>query len=205
MLNRPVACPHCNARQRVGAGESSKAANDHPPALDSTDSANITADTVSDVSAEISVPKPMRKQGAGKFVQRGAVRSTTTPVESGDPARPSEESASEGANHPAANGGCAAESLDPELERLLPPKFLVPSHLPANAQIRSDSLVILPDATGGFRPVDVSVRQITVAGQTIAIANVPARIKRRRRLIRTIVIVALCGLILLAAFYWLSR
>ncbi len=104
-----------------------------------------------------------------------------------------------------ASAATSATALDPELEKLLPPKFLVPGSHQHSAKSLSETHVILPDAHGGFKKLDTSVRQINFAGQAVSITRLPPSTKRRRRTIRSIILFTLCGIILLVAFYVLSR
>jgi hypothetical protein len=91
-----------------------------------------------------------------------------------------------------------------ELRRLLPPKFVVASPLEAQLKALGGRHVILPDAAGGFRAIDDSVRRIQMKGGAIAISALPPRIKRRRRMIRGAITFVLCAALLLAAIYWLN-
>ena len=95
--------------------------------------------------------------------------------------------------------------LDPELEKLLPPKFLVPGSHRQSVKSLSETDVFLPDAHGGFKKLDTSVRQISFGGQTVSITSLSPSSKRLRRTIRSIILFTLCGIILLVAFFVLSQ
>ena len=104
-----------------------------------------------------------------------------------------------------ASAATSVTALDPELEKLLPPKFLVPNSPQRSTKSLAATHVILPDALGGFTTLDTAVRQINIAGQTVSITRLPPSTKRRRRTIRSIILFTICGLILLVVFYVLSR
>lgn len=99
----------------------------------------------------------------------------------------------------------SAADLDPELQKLLPPKFLIPGTVEHAARSLDAHHVLIPLAEGGFQPVNTSIRHVQIAGRTVAISRLPSSRKRRRRVIRSIVLFTLCVTTLLIAFYLLRR
>jgi DNA-directed RNA polymerase subunit RPC12/RpoP len=96
-------------------------------------------------------------------------------------------------------------SLDPELDKLLPPKFLIPSLIAQAAANENQSQIVLPDPNAGFRLVDTSRRTVEYRGKQISIKALSSRSKRRRRTIRTIALATMCAAILLVVFRMLMR
>lgn len=208
MLGQWVACPHCHSRLQIVGPDSSSESTEMPPA-----SGLITPKSQPPVQ-DFEIPKPARKAARKTPDDKPAVlaslgnslatESSSVPISRPDSTKippDVEPSVTQTGN----SAPALSETLDPELAKLLPPKFLVPGAMPKAATATDGNIVLLPDAHGGFKAIDTSIRQINFSGQSVAITSLPESIKRRRRQIRAIVLFSICGVLLLFAFYWLSR
>ncbi len=198
-------CPHCrqvvHRRRMAERSEANPAVSNKPPPA---------TQPTSNPATESQFLEPKRKSRDAKKAPAQIppniiVSEAPTPYNVGV----ANKSAERGIEQIAAATGPPPEmqggTLDPELEKLLPPKFLVPGSLQRLAKPCGATHVILPNAEGGFQALDTSVRQIHFGGRTVAITSIPPSRKRLRRAIRSIIMFTICVAILFVVFYLLNR
>lgn len=233
LRDRTIRCPKCNHEFRIGVAsapdavqnrqaggiERSNAVSPNPSArtrddsteqqvqpLRETENPSEIADSTTVAGGLISqnrqlIVPPDSESASGP--EESAVRLPRTAGERAD----SEPSISATAA-PEDSSGSRAENgagLDPELAKLLPPKFILPSQASRLALVRSPNQIAVPNADGGFTTIDTSTRKIQYGGRTFEITAVSRQSKRRRRRIRSFIVVSLCAAVLLVVFYWLAQ
>jgi uncharacterized protein YbaR (Trm112 family) len=182
-----VACPHCETPLQVDSAGGVAGSGVDSPTSSPTPIAGDAAAGAPQIEIESTPPSRQpprhRHKDPTQSISASKSRQTLSPAN---------------VSTPSTEVGPVEHELDPALARLLPPKFVVDGSIPSVLGSATGSRVVLPDASGGFRSVDTTVRTVRVGQQAIAIQNLSPKTRRRRRLIRTGITFFICAVLLFA-------